>query len=296
MHTSVLLSEVIDGLDLKEGDLVLDGTLGLGGHSRGVCDHIGKTGQIVGLDQDKKAIDQARENLKECPCQVRLEKENFRNLDKVLDNLNIEHIDKAVFDLGFSSMQMDQSGRGFSFLKDEPLLMTLSDSPKTDELTASEIVNNWREESIADIIYGYGEEQFSRRIAKSIVEARKKHLITTTTQLVEIIEKSVPDWYRHKKIHCATKTFQALRIAVNDELGALAEGLKKCFKYLSVGGRMAVISFHSLEDRTVKNFFRDKKKEGLLKLINKRPVTPTREETKVNPRARSSKLRIIEKI
>lgn len=296
MHISVLLKETIEGLDLKKGDIVLDGTLGLGGHSKEICKSIGSRGHLIGLDEDSNAISQAKENLDECESKVSLKKSNFRNFNKVLKNLNIEKVDKMILDLGFSSLQIGSSKRGFSFLKDETLLMTLNDKPEVNDLTATEILNNWDEENIADIIYGYGEEKFSRKIAKAIVKERKEKDITTTFQLVKIIQKSVPSWYRHKKIHYATKTFQALRIAVNDELGALKEFLDKSFKYLSVGGRIAVISFHSLEDREVKIFFKDKTKEELAKLVVKKIIRPSKEEIQINPRSRSAKLRIIEKI
>lgn len=184
-------------------------------------------------------------------------------------------------------------------MKDEPLLMTMKENPSPEDLTAYDVVNNWEEKSLADIIYGYGEEKFSRRIAKAIVEARKKKEIKTTFDLVKIIEGAVArghKTYKRQKLHPATRTFQAIRIAVNDELGNLQEGLDKGFELLNTGGRMAVISFHSLEDRIVKRFFQGKAKEGIALLINKKPILAGDEELKINPRARSAKLRILEKI
>jgi len=254
-----------------------------------------KTGTIVGIDQDSGALAKAEERLGVCPGTVHLAQSNFRNLDTVLEDLGLSHIDKALFDLGLSSDQLAATGRGFSFQSDEPLLMTFNPHPGVNDLTAREILNTWAEENIADIIYGYGDEQFSRRIAKAIVEARKIEPIKTTFQLVEIIEKSVPFFYRKRKTHCATKTFQALRTTVNDEIESAKEGIEKAFSYLR-GGRIAVISFHSIEDRSVKNIFKEKKAEGVGKLVTRRIVTPSSEELKENPRARSAKLRIIEKI
>ncbi len=296
MHIPVLLKEIEAGLDLKEGDIFLDGTINSGGHSVSFCQMIGETGTIVGIDQDSGALAKAEKRLASCPGAVHLTQSNFRNLDKVLEDLGISHIDKALFDLGLSSDQLAATGRGFSFQSDEPLLMTFNPHPGVNDLTAREIVNTWAEDNIADIIYGYGDEQFSRRIAKAIVEARRKEPIKTTFQLVEIIEKSVPFFYRKRKVHCATKTFQALRTTVNDEIESAKEGIAKAFSYLSIGGRIAVISFHSIEDRAVKIFFKEKKTEGRGRLITRRIITPSSEELKENPRARSAKLRIIEKI
>ena len=181
-------------------------------------------------------------------------------------------------------------------MKDEPLLMTMKENPGSEDLIARDIVNDWGEKNLADIIYGYGEERFSRRIAKGIVEARKKAKIMTTLDLVKVIEQAVPAGYRKGKINCATKTFQALRIAVNDELNTLKIGLEKGCKVLKKGGRMSVISFHSLEDRIVKNFYKEKQKSEEVRLINKKPVMARVEEIKNNPRSRSAKLRVLEKI
>jgi len=296
-HTPVLLNEIIENLNLKKGDVVLDGTVGGGGYLKEVCKEVGVEGKVIGLDQDSEALERVKEKSKEWNCDLVLVNNNFRNLDEVLKDLEIEKIDGVVFDLGLSSDHFENSGRGFSFKKDEPLLMTFEKDITKAKFTAKDIVNEWDEENIADILYGYGEEKFSRRIAKNIVEARKEKPINTTTDLVEIIERSVPVWYKKgRKTHFATKTFQALRIAVNDELETLKEGLEKGFNTLDKEGRLVVVSFHSLEDRIVKNFMRDKKKEGGGILITKKPIAPTREESKENPRSRSSKLRVIEKI
>jgi 16S rRNA (cytosine1402-N4)-methyltransferase len=216
-------------------------------------------------------------------------------MDAVFENLGVKSVDAIMFDLGLSSDQLDLSGRGFSFKRDEPLLMTFA-SEKGERITARDILNNWSEETIADILYGYADERYARRIARVVVESRKTKKIETTHDFLEVIKKAVPKAYQFGKIHYATKSFQALRIAVNDEIEALKEGMIKGWKYLKEGGRMAIISFHSTEDREVKNFFRDKAKNKEGKLINKKPIIPKREETDENPRSRSAKLRVIEKI
>jgi len=226
-------------------------------------------------------------------------KENFRHLDHVLDSIGIAQVNRILLDLGLSSDQFETSGRGFSFKKDEPLLMTFG---KNAELTARHIVNTWDEANIADIIYGYGEEKYSRKIAAGIIAARAEKLIETTSDLVAIIERSTPARYHHGKIHPATRTFQALRITVNDEINVLREGLVKGWERLAPGGRMAIISFHSIEDRIVKHFYKAKAaevKEGgesSAKILTKKPITPSEQEIAENPRSRSAKLRILEKL
>lgn len=294
-HVPVLLKETIEGLEIKESDVVLDGTINGGGHSFEICKRLGKEGVLVGIDQDSDALARAQERLHLCRCKIFLKQQNFRNLDKVLSEIGIEKIDKALFDLGLSSNQLEESGRGFSFLKNEPLVMTFNSNPKEGDITAWEIINNWEEGNIADVIYGYGDEKFSRKIASEIAKAREDKPINTTFELVEIVKRSVPGWYRRGKIHPATKTFQALRTAVNDELCSTKDGLEKASEYLSKNGRIAVITFHSKEDRLVKMFFKEKQKNGDYVVITKKPISPTKEEVKNNPRSRSAKLRILEK-
>ena len=238
-----------------------------------------------------EAIKKAKKLLdKECKKVIYIN-DNFSTLDKALEENKIKGIDLALFDLGISSDELDNSGRGFTFQKDEPLLMTMGD-PSIYPFTAKDIVNRWDEEVIANILFGYSQERFSYRIARTIVNYRKKKTIETTHELAEIIKNSVPGFYRRGKIHPATKSFQALRIAVNDELNSLRNALEKIFNVLEVGGRLAIISFHSLEDKIVKDFFRSKKDA---KLITKKPIVASDEEIYINPRARSAKLRIIEK-
>jgi 16S rRNA (cytosine1402-N4)-methyltransferase len=221
---------------------------------------------------------------------------NFRDIDKTIHIEGLQKVDKILLDLGFSSDQLDNSGRGFSFLKDEPLLMTLSDEINEGRFTARDILNDWDEENIATIIKEYGEESFARKIAKAVVKARSVKPIERTGELVEIIKSATPGWYHHRKTHPATKTFQALRITVNDEIEALKEGLMNGFDVLAPSGRMAVISFHSLEDRIVKHFFRERALLDQGKVLTKKPVIPERSEIVENPRSRSAKLRIIEKL
>ncbi|OGI73027.1 16S rRNA (cytosine(1402)-N(4))-methyltransferase [Candidatus Nomurabacteria bacterium RIFCSPHIGHO2_02_FULL_41_18] len=286
MHKTVLLNETIDGLDLKEDSVVLDATFGGGGHSAEILKRFPEV-KIIALDQDASVW-------KSQPG-ISFHNKNFRNLDEVLKKEGKEKVDGIIFDLGLSSDQLENSGRGFSFMKDEPLFMTMKENPRPEDLTAREIVNDWDEQNLADIIYGFGEERYGRRIAGAIAQARKQKPIETTFDLVGIIKRAVPARYREGRLHFATKTFQAIRIAVNDELEALREGLKVGFESLRSGGRMAVISFHSLEDRITKRFFKDKQKAGEAILINKKPIVAKREEIKNNPRSRSAKLRIIQK-
>lgn len=292
IHKTVLLKESIDGLNLQDSSVVVDATFGGGGHSLEICKRY-KNIKIFALDQDIEAWDRAKGKFANLDCDINFVNTNFRNLNNVKD---IKNLDGIIFDLGLSSDQLDNSGRGFSFLRDEPLLMTMKANPTDEDLTAMDVVNGWSEENLANIIYGFGEERFSRKIAKSIVDARQNKDIKTTFELIEIIKDAVPARYRNGKIHFATKTFQALRMAVNDELGAISQGLENGFYLLKNGGRMAVISFHSLEDRVVKKFYKEKEKEGKAKLINKKVILPSDEEIKQNKRSRSAKLRILERI
>lgn len=303
MHLPVLLEEVLLYLNLQEGDTVLDATVDGGGHAIAMAARLSSRGILIGIDQDSELLESTELKLKNLKCKVVLLNGNFRNLDKLLEPLKIKSLNAALFDLGMSSDQLDASGqaclptgRGFSFKKDEPLLMNLK-SPLTEkDLTAMEIVNSWNVDEIYEILKTYGEERFAGPISRKIIESRKIKRIKTTSELVEVISRSVPEFYKKgRRIHFATKTFQALRIAVNDELNALNEGLAKGWEYTGSEGRIAVISFHSLEDRIVKNFFRGKRQKGEGVILTKKPVQPSREEIFSNPRARSAKLRVIKK-
>lgn len=294
-HVSVLLHEVIDGLELQRGDVVLDGTFGGGGHSKEIIKKIGHTGMLIGLDMDQAAIKRCEAIAAYSVARMECMEGNFKDADKVLDTLGIHGLHKVVLDIGLSSFQFEESGRGFSFKRDEPLKMTFLEDPTEETMTADTIVNTWEEENIATILWKYGEERFSRRIARKIVEAREEKPIKTTTELAQLVSEAVPKRFV-TKIHPATKTFQALRITVNDELGNLRIGLARLFERLEPEGRIAVISFHSLEDRIVKQFFRGLSDEGEAELITKKPIVPSEGEIQENPRSRSAKLRIIKKI
>lgn len=292
-HTTVLLHEAIDGMNLSDGEVFVDGTLGNAGHSEYALS-LGKEIQVIGIDQDEDSLRRAKERL-QSDSRVSFVHDNFRNLDSVLKNLNLPHVDKVLFDFGFSSDQMESSGRGFSFQRDEPLLMTFQKETKGGDVTAYEIINSWSEIDLKTILSEYGEERFSGRIARVIVESRREKTIGTTKELVDVILKATPKAYHRGRIHPATRVFQALRIAVNDELGAIQEVLPKTLSLLAPKGRIATISFHSLEDRIVKHMFRDWSKNEFGTVLTKKPIVPTDREIQENPRSRSAKLRIFEK-
>lgn len=291
-HTTVLLHEAVEGLLLDPKSTVVDATFGSGGHARELAALLGEDGVYIGIDADATALD--REKVGTVQPRVELINDNFKNITAVLSSLHIEQVDGILADLGWRMEQFSDGSKGFSFQHDGPLHMTFGE-PKDYLFTAVDIVNEWEEENIADVLYGYADERFSRRIAKGIVEARQEGRIETTSQLVAIIERSLPKVALHKKTHPATKTFQALRIAVNDELTTLHQFIKDGFAALKPGGRMAIITFHSIEDRVVKHSFRELAQSGAGELITKKPISPSEEERKANPRARSAKLRIIQK-
>ncbi|MEK7463578.1 MAG: 16S rRNA (cytosine(1402)-N(4))-methyltransferase RsmH [Patescibacteria group bacterium] len=304
IHTTVLMHESIDGLDIHPSDVYLDGTLGSAGHTACALEKMHGDITIVGLDRDIEALERSEQRLSSYKSmangkvhvpKIFLREASYGDMDKVLNELGIQSVNRIMLDLGLSSDQFETSKRGFTFKNDEPLIMTFKKNPQEGDLTAQQIVNTWEEANIADIIYGYGEEKYSRRIARAIVNYREKKSIETTGELVEIISHSVPGFYRKGRLHPATRTFQALRIAVNDELNTLKKGLVKGFERLENGGRIAVISFHSLEDRIVKNFNKEKADAGEALIITKKPIVPTEKEIFDNPRSRSAKLRILEK-
>lgn len=291
-HRSVLLHEAVSALAISPKDIVVDATLGGSGHAKEIVSKLGPGGLFVGFDLDSDAVGRAEAALRGCAPRVELINANFRNIKGELRERGIERIDKALFDLGWSSDQLE-AGRGFSFLSDEPLLMTYSKAPNA--LTAATIVNEWSETSIADVLFGWGQERYSRRIAKRIVERRAEKPFATARELAECIREAVPSAYRRGRIHPATKTFQALRIAVNDELGSLADGLRSALEMLPAGGRIAVITFHSIEDRLVKGKFLEWERAREGRRNQKKPIIPVREEIAHNQRARSAKLRVFEK-
>lgn len=295
-HKSVLLKETISNLRLADNSTYLDLTLGSAGHAQAVCTLGLKGLTVIGVDADSNAIDRSAKNLEGHTARIILEKGNYRTFPSILDKHHIKHVNAIVIDLGLSSEQLDIARRGFSFRFDEPLIMTLNDSPTDQELTAKIIVNEFSEESLSNIIFAYGEERFARRIARAIVEYRQNKPIEFTSQLADIVKRVIPMKFQSKKIHPATKTFQAIRIAVNNELETIKETILKTPLYLASGGRLAIISFHSLEDRIVKQTFRELADRGIGTVITTKPITPSEEELLENPRARSAKLRIFEKL
>ena len=296
-HITVLKDEGVQQLNLQAGSVVVDCTLGSGGHSRAILDKIGAKGTLIALDVDEAAI-KVGESLKaEYKSTIHLVNKNFRTLSAVLEALNLESVDAILADLGWRTEQFASSEgepRGFSFAADEPLKMTFGNSGQYS-FTAADIVNDWAEEDIANVIYGYGEDRAARRIARAIIEARQLDPITTAKGLAAIVESAV-HVRGYSKIHPATKTFQALRIAVNDEFDALSELLFASVDSLKPNGRLVVISFHSLEDRIVKHTFRDFVHDHKCVLVHKKPITPLPEELLSNPRSRSAKLRTIQKL
>ncbi len=292
-HITVLKTEAVDLLALTSKATAVDCTLGAGGHSREMLKHIGSGGTLLSLDADQVAVDEFEPIKSDATHVLRIA--NFKDLKSVSHEVGISSYDAILADLGWRTDQFESGNKGFSFLQNEPLLMTFG-SPEDAAFTAHEIVNEWAEESIADIIYGYGEERAARKIAGAIVAARNELEITTSAQLAEVVADSVGIFYKRSRLHPATKTFQALRIAVNDELGVLKTLLSDGFELLAPGGRMAIISFHSLEDRIVKQYFRELTHDQKGTRVTKKPLIPSDEELQTNPRARSAKLRCIEKI
>ncbi|QQK07505.1 16S rRNA (cytosine(1402)-N(4))-methyltransferase RsmH [Miniphocaeibacter halophilus] len=307
-HISVLLNETIDGLKIKPNGIYIDCTLGGGGHSLEIAKRL-KNGRLICIDQDIEAIEAAKIKLSDFIENITFVKSNFKYFCEILDELKIDKVDGILMDIGVSSYQIDKDERGFSYIHNSELDMRMDQS---QELTAKYIVNNYSSKELTDIFYKYGEEKWSKRIADFIVEKRKDKEIRTTFDLVEIIDSAVPvDVRRRSKGHYSKRVFQALRIEVNNELGVLEEVLPKMIDYLNFGGRLCIITFHSLEDRIVKNIFKDlntscicppeipicvcnKKKK--IKIITRKPIVPSEEEIEQNPRSKSAKLRIVERV
>ncbi|MCY8405989.1 16S rRNA (cytosine(1402)-N(4))-methyltransferase RsmH [Bacillus sonorensis] len=306
-HKTVLLKETVDGLNVKADGTYVDCTLGGAGHSAYLLSQLSKDGRLIAFDQDETALRHAKEKLAGYEGQVTFIKSNFRYLKDRLNEIGIFQVDGVLFDLGVSSPQLDTPERGFSYHHDAPLDMRMDQSAG---LTAKEVVNEWRYEDLVKIFFKYGEEKFSKQIARKIEEARGKSAIQTTGQLVDIIKEAIPAPARRSGGHPAKRIFQAIRIAVNDELKVFEEALLQAVDVVKPGGRVSVITFHSLEDRICKTTFKElsslpelphglpvipKEFEPKLKLVNKKPITPSKEELENNNRARSAKLRIAEK-
>ena len=290
-HFPVLLEETVNLLS-REGEAVyVDTTIGLGGHSYELLRRNPKA-YLIGIDKDPNALEVAERRLKEFEGRFSLYQADYRDIDEVLKAEGVEAVDGILMDLGVSMLQLKTPERGFSFMEEAPLDMRMDPRQR---LTAYDVVNRYSERELARIIREYGEERFAPRIARAIVQYRRKKPIETTRELAEIVERAVPKGF-YRRIHPATKTFQAIRIEVNRELEHLKEALLKIPNLLKVGGRVAVISFHSLEDRIVKHTFRHFEKEGLLKVLTKKPITPSEEEIRKNPPSRSAKLRAAERV
>lgn len=302
-HISVLADEVIENLNIKPDGIYVDLTLGKGGHSKRILEKLSENGRLIALDQDQDALNAAKKNLSDYP-NVTFIKSNFEDIDKVLDKLGISKIDGALMDIGVSSYQIDNAQRGFSYMHDGPLDMRMD---ANNELTAEKIVNGYSLDELQEIFSKYGEERFSKTIARNIVETRNKQRIDTTFKLRDLVNKSV----KTKEVHPEKRVFQALRIEVNRELEVLEKTLQKVIDYLKKDARLCVISFHSLEDRIVKNTFKELEKDCIcppdlpvcvcnhkakVKIITKKPITASKKELKENSRAKSAKLRVCKRI
>lgn len=308
-HLSVLKNDVQKYLNLRGGEVVVDATLGLGGHSKDILESIGESGRLIAFEQDERNLEEAKKRLESYKKQIDYIYDNFRHLKSRITGLEIKQIDAILFDLGLSSPHVDDASRGFSFSKEGPLDMRFDSQ---GELTAEKVVNTYSEEALTKIFFEYGEEKMSRKVAREICFRRSDKKFSTTTGFAEFLEAILPRKRskRASKTHPATKIFQALRIEVNDELNALKEALEQSVEVLKVGGRVVVISYHSLEDRIVKKFFKGLEKppatkeqsiyqtfgDPIVKKLTKKPVIPTDQEIEENPRSRSAKLRVYEKL
>lgn len=290
-HQSVLRQEVLEWLSPLKGRVILDGTLGAGGHARLILEKIAPR-LLIGLDQDTKALEEARKNLADFGERVMILHENFKNIHNRLNTIGIPAVDGMLLDLGVSSMQLDEAERGFSFRASAPLDMRMN---LEEPVTAESVVNSASGETLAELFWKFGEERYSRKIADKILQARSRSRIRTTSQLASIISEAVPASYRHGRIHPATRSFQALRIFVNREMESLEQFLSQAMEDLNFQGRLVILSFHSLEDRMVKNAFRQFQKDGQGRILTKKPVRPGISEVHENPRARSARLRVFER-
>ena len=307
-HKSVLLQECIDALNIRPDGIYLDGTLGGAGHSSQIARRLTEGGRLIGVDRDRTALAAAKERLAPYADRVTLVHSNFAEIDAILDSLGIPAVDGMLFDLGVSSPQLDYASRGFSYMADAPLDMRMD---KDDALTAGEVVNTWPQGELRRILYDYGEERYAPQIAAAICRAREKAPVETTLELVDIIRSAMPAQALREKQHPAKRSFQAIRIAVNDELGAVSRMMQAAVGRLNPGGRLAVITFHSLEDRIVKSEMQQAArgctcppefpvcvcgKKPLVKLVTRKPIVSGPAELEENPRARSAKLRVAEKL
>ncbi|MBS4177218.1 16S rRNA (cytosine(1402)-N(4))-methyltransferase RsmH [Lederbergia citrea] len=307
-HTTVLLEETVDGLNIRPDGIYVDCTLGGGGHSEKILSQLSDGGRLIAFDQDETAIAHAREKLSQYENKLTFIKSNFKHIQEKINSLDIHKVDGILYDLGVSSPQLDTPERGFSYHHDAPLDMRMD---LQGEISAYDVVNFWAYEDLVRIFFRFGEEKFSKQIARKIEAAREKAPIQTTGELVELIKEGIPAPARRKGGHPAKRIFQAIRIAVNDELGAFENSLNQAIDLLNAGGRISVITFHSLEDRICKSVFKEASEgpplppgmpiipegyEPIIKLVNRKPIIPSEEELEFNNRSRSAKLRIAEKI
>jgi len=295
LHTPVMLMEILDYLNLKEGQTLVDATIGTGGHSSAILERIIPTGKLIGIDRDSESLAIAKERFKDFSRNTEFVHSNFSDIENILVNFNIKNIDGILFDLGVSSFQLENAERGFSFQTEGPLDMRMD---RSSYISAYDLVNNLNEEEISNLLWAFGQERWHNRIAHNLVQERERHPISTTQELSNLVINAIPHRYRryHYRIHPATRTFQAVRIAVNRELEALEQAITSSIKLLNTGSRICVISFHSLEDRMVKLTFRKFAAEGKIEIITPKPLTPTPAEIEENPRSRSGKLRVAEKL
>jgi 16S rRNA (cytosine1402-N4)-methyltransferase len=292
-HIPVMLKETVDHLDLSPGKIIVDATIGTGGHSEEIIKRISPHGRLIGIDRDEESLGIAKVRLSDYKDSCEFVYGNFSGIDSILKSLSINKVDGILLDLGISSYQLANAQRGFSFQAEGPLDMRLD---RKSYISAYDLVNNLNEDEISSLLWTFGQERWANRIAHQLVAERQRHAIATTTDLSDIIVKAVPYKYRYYRIHPATRTFQAVRIAVNRELEALEIALEKSVGLLDEKARMCVIAFHSLEDRIVKFSFRKFAASGLVEIVTKKPLEPTDDEMAVNPRSRSAKLRVAQRI
>ena len=306
-HISVLLQECLEGLNIRPDGIYVDGTLGGAGHSSQIAKRL-TTGRLIGIDRDTVALRAAGERLEEFGDRITLVHSNFSEIAKVLEEQNLQGVDGILLDLGVSSPQLDDAGRGFSYMADAPLDMRMN---REDTLSAYDVVNGWPQDELRRILFDYGEERYAPRIAEAICRYREAHPVNTTLELVDVIRSAMPAAALREKQHPAKRSFQAIRIAVNDELGSVEKVMRDAIPCLNPGGRLAVITFHSLEDRIVKNAMAEAAKgctcppnfpvcvcgnKPQVKLVTRKPITASNEELEINPRSRSAKLRVCEKL
>lgn len=307
-HVSVLFDECMEGLNIKPDGIYVDGTLGGGGHSSGICERLGPNGTLIGIDRDQDALNAASKRLEKYNCNKIFVQSNYSDIASVLEELEIDEIDGALLDLGVSSFQLDNPERGFSYMNDAPLDMRMSQS---DSFTAADVVNDYDKKELTNIISKYGEERWASRIADFIVKAREDKPLESTFELVDVIKAAIPASARRTGPHPAKRTFQAIRIEVNDELGQLERAVEEFCDVLAPKGRLCIITFHSLEDRIVKDIFNQRAnpctcpkefpvcvcgKKADIKKVTGKPIVSSEEELEANPRARSAKLRVAQKI